>query len=445
MRIIIAGAGRVGRRVAAELDDRHDVVLVDNDANRIDGLGYELNVLTELGDSSQLDTLQQAGIEETDLLIASTDRDEINLLTCETAKALSDVTTVARVKNLKYIETYDRADDVFGVDFMVGTNLLTIGTAVGGTGLAAAKSFDVFAGGTVQLAEFEVDAESRLAGQTIEEADRFQALTFAAIVGPGETAIIPKGSTRIEVGDRLVVVGIPEAVHTFGEEFAHQGSETQNVLIVGGSDIGYHTAQLLEDRGLRPHLLEGNPDRARELSERLSKTTVRNTSPATRNFLKAEKTEDIDVVVAALDEDGEANLLVALQAKRMGVDRSVAVVDHGEHVELFEDAGVDIAVNPRRATAEEIIEFARDQSTQHVTVLESGEIEVVEIQLDRQSAPVGDSIQESMEMFPEGVVIAAVTRAGSYLIPRGDTVLETGDHVLVLAKSDVVEQTVELL
>lgn len=444
MRVIIAGAGQVGRRVAAKLDATHDVVVIDTDADRIDGLGYELDVLTVLGDSSTIETLQEAGVADTDLLIASTDSDEINILTCETAKALSDVTTVARVRSLKYIETWDRADDVFGVDLMVGTNLLTIGTAVGGTGLEAASSFDVFAGGTVHIAEFQVGPESSLIGLTVEEADRYEGLTFGALVRSG-TTIIPTGSTRIEAGDGIIVIGEPESVHTLGTELSNRDPATQNVLIVGGSDIGYHTARLLEERGLHPHLLEADPDRARELSERLSATTVRNTDPTTRDFLETERATDIDIVVAALDQDSEANLLAALRAKRMGVNRSVAIVDHGEYVDLFEDAGVDVAVNPRRATAEEIIEFARDQNTLNVALLENNQAEVIEIRIDAGSALAGRPIAEAIADFPPGVVIGALTRNGSFLMPRGDTVVRPGDHAVVIADSDGIEEVVERL
>ena len=431
MRVIIAGAGRVGRRVAATLAETHEVVLVDSDASVLDGLGYELDVLTVLGDCSAMETLEEAEIATADLLIASTDSDEINILTCETAKALTDVTTVARVKKLKYIDTWERADDVFDVDHLVGTNLLTVGNAVGGTGLAAAKSFDVFSGGTVQMAEFEVDADSVVAGQTVAEADRFDALTFAAIVRSGET-IVPSGSTRIDAGDSVVVIGTPESVHEFGSEFSRRRPTAENVLIVGGSDIGYHTARLLEDRGLRPHLLEAVPDRARELSERLEDTVVRNADPTARDLFEQERAADVDVVVAALAEDSEANLLAALRAKREGVARSVAIVDHGEHVDLFEDAGVDVAVNPRRATAEEIVGFARDQDTQNVALLEDGAVEVIEIRLDARSVLAG-------------VVVGAITRNGSFLVPRGDTVLEPGDYVVVLADGDAVEEAIELL
>jgi trk system potassium uptake protein TrkA len=264
MRVMIAGAGQVGRRVAATLAETHEVVLVDDDATVLDGLAYDLDVLTVLGDCSAIETLEEAGIATAELLIASSDSDEINILTCETAKALTDVTTVARVKNVKYIDTWDRVDDV-------------------------------------------------------------------------------------------------------------------------------------------------------------------------------------DVVVAALAEDSEANLLAALRARREGVARSVANVGHGEHADLFEDAGVDVAVNPRRATAEEIVEFARDQDTQNVALLEDGAVEVIEIQLDDESVLVGRPIAQAIDDLPSGVVVGAITRNGSFLAPRGDTVIESGDHVIVLAEGSAVEGAIALL
>jgi len=444
MRILIAGAGQVGTRVAAELDATHDIVMVDVDTDRIDRLSYDLDVLAVPGDSSAVETLRGADIEDTDILIACTDSDEINILTCATAKSLADVTTVARVKDVKYIDTWDQAEDVFGVDFMVGTNLLTVAADAGGTGLSAAANFDVFAGGRVQMAEFEIGADSAIAGQTVREADRFDSLTFVAILRDG-TTIIPTGGTRIQPGDGVVVVGAPESVHAVGTELAPNGRDSENILIIGGSDIGYQTARLLEERGLRPHLIEADPDRARELSERLSATKVRTKDPSDRDFLENERMGDVDVVVAALEHDSEENLLAALRAKRKGADRSVAVVDNGEYVELFEEAGVDIAVNPRRATAAEIIDFARDQDTLNVALLEDNQAEVIEIRIDTDSVLANRPIREAIHDLPEGVVVGAVTRNGSLLAPRGDTVITPGDHAVILADSDVVEETITRL
>ena len=444
MRVMIAGAGRVGTRIAAELDATHEVVMIDTDTDRIDRLSYDLDVLTVSGDSSAIETLEAAGIEDTDILIASTDSDEINILTCATAKALTDVTTVARVKELKYVDTWDQADDVFGVDFMVGTNLLTVAAAVGGTGLTAARNFDVFAGGTVQMAAFDIGPDSPIAGQTITEADQFESLTFAAILRDG-TTIIPTGETRFQPGDSVVVTGRPESVHQFGTELSPRENDLPNVLIIGGSDISYHTAQLLEERGLTPHLVEGDADRARDLSERLSATRVRNTDPTDREFLENERMSAVDVVVVALENASEENLLAALRAKRRGADRSIAIVDHGEHVDLFEDAGVDVAVNPRRATATEIIEFVRDQDTQNVALLADNQAQVIEIRIDTDSILAGRPISESIEDLPAGVVVGALTRNGSFRMPRGDTVVNPGDHAVILVDSDVVDETLELL
>ena len=444
MRIIIAGAGQVGTKVAAELDTVHDIVLIDVDAEKIDRLSYNLDVLTVAGDSSAIETLREADIADTDILIACTDSDEINIITCATAKSLADVTTVARVEDIKYIDTWDQAENVFGVDFMVGTDLLTVSAAAGGTGLSAARNFDVFAGGRVQMAEFEIGADSAIVGQTVSEADQFDSLTFAAILQDKET-IIPTGETRIQPGDDVVVMGRPESVHAFGAELTSQEPDARNVLIIGGSNIGYQTARLLEERGLRPHLLEANADRARELSERLSATKVRTKDPTNRDFLENERMTDVDAVVVTLADDSEENLLAALRAKRKGADRAVAVVDHGDYVELFEEAGVDVAVNPRRAAAAEIIDFARDQDTQNVALLEDEQAEVIEILVDADSVLADRPIREGVSELPDGVVVGALTRNGSFLMPRGDTVVEPGDHAVILADSGVVEETIARL
>nr|WP_176705210.1 Trk system potassium transporter TrkA [Halobacterium sp. GN101] len=444
MRVLIAGAGQVGTKVAAELDTTHDIVMVDVDTDRTDRLDYDLDVLAVPGDSSSIETLRAANIENTDMLIACADSDEANLLTCATAKSLADVTTVARVKDVKYIDTWDQAENVFGVDFMVGTNLLTVAAAAGGTGLSTAQNLDVFAGGRVQMAKFKIRPDSTIAGQTIRAADRFDSLTFVAILREG-TTIIPTGETRIQPGDSVVVVGASGSVHDVGTAITPGEQDPTNILLIGGSDIGYQIARLLEDRGLRPHLIESDADRARELSERLSATTVRTKDPGDSDFLENERMTDVDAVVAALESDSDENLLAALRAKRKGADRAVAVVDNGEYVELFEDAGVDAAVNPLRATAAEIIDFVRDQGTLNVALLDDNQAEVIEIQIDTNSVLADRPIREGIHDLPEGVVVGAVTRNGSLLTPRGDTVIDPGDNAVIFVDSDVVEETISRL
>jgi trk system potassium uptake protein TrkA len=438
--VIIVGAGQVGESIAADLADTHDVVVVERDPDRVEELTYGLDVLAIQGDGTAVTTLEEAGLADADMLIASTDNDETNIVACATAKAVADPFTVARIKNTEYLRTWERSERAFGIDFMVCTNLLTAESIVRVVGLPAARDVDPFAGGTVQMAEFEVGDDSPVADQTVAEADRFDSLTFAAILRD-DTLTIPKGGTPIRAGDRVVVIGSPKSVQEFATSVAPEEAPgaAEEVVIVGGSEIGYHVARLLGERGFRPRLIERDHDRARTLAEELPETVVMESDATDVGFLEREHVGDADVLIGALDSD-EKNLLVALLAKRLGVERTVAVIDTTAYVELFETVGVDVGVSPREVVAEEITRFTRDGGAENVALIESDKAEVIEVETDASSILVGRPIQQSMAALPEGVVIGAITRNGTLITPRGETVIQEGDHVVVFVDADVVDE-----
>lgn len=441
MRVIIIGAGEVGSSIAASLAATHEVIVVDTDPERVDALTYSHDVLAIEGDGTSLETLHEAGVEEADMLIASTDVDETNLVACGTAKTVDDPFTIARVKNVDYLETWEHAEDqkAFGVDFMVCTNLMTAQDIVRVVGLPAARDVDPFAGGTVQMAEFVVAADSPVVDQTVAEADRFDSLTFAAILR-GDDVEIPRGETVIRAEDKVVVIGSPESVQSFAREVApgETPSTNEDLVIIGGSEIGYHTARLLEDRGLHPRLIEHDADRARELAEQLPKTVVMENDATDAEFLAREHVDEADAVIATLESD-EKNLLVSVLAKQLGARRTVAVVENGEYVGVFETVGVDVAVNPREVTAEEITRFTRELHTEKVALIENDRAEVLEVEVDDESVLVGRPIRESVADLPEGFVLGAITRDDEFVVPRGDTVVEPGDHVVVFVDRDALE------
>ncbi|WP_049986495.1 Trk system potassium transporter TrkA [Halobellus rufus] len=440
MRVVIVGAGQVGSSIAADLADTHEVIVVDCDPERVEELNYSLDVLGVTGDGTSVGTLEEAGIEDVDMVIASTDNDETNIVVCSTAKAVSDAFTIARVKNTEYLRTWERSKRAFGVDFMVCTNLLAAESIVRMIGLPAARDVDPFAGGQVQMAEFEVDADSPVADQTVAEADRFDSLTFVAILRNGCVEIV-RGDTVIKPKDRVVVIGSPGSVQEFARSVAPEESPgtAEEVVVVGGSEIGYHVARLLEDRGFQPRLIERDGDRARDLAERLPKTVVMESDATDIEFLEREHVGDADVVVSALDSD-EKNLLVSLLAERMGVERTIAIIDTAEYVDLFETVGVDVGVSPRGVVAEEISRFTQEGDAENVALIESDKAEVLEIEVDAESILAGRPIQESTSDLPESVVIGAITRDREFITPRGDTVVEVGDHVVVFAGIDVVDE-----
>jgi trk system potassium uptake protein TrkA len=445
VRIVIVGAGQVGSSIAADLDDTHDVVVVDTDPERVEEMTYSLDVLAVEGDGTSLSTLERADVEKADMVIASTDDDETNIVVCSTVKAVSDAFTVARVKNIEYLRTWHRSESALGVDFMVCTNLLAAESIVRVVGLPAARDVDPFAGGKVQMAELEISEESPVADQTVMEADRFDSLTFAAILRNGDVDI-PRGETIIRAGDRVVVIGSPESVQRFATSVApdEPPGTAEEVVIVGGSEVGFHVARLLGERGFHSRLIEQDADRARRLAEDLPNTVVLESDATDIDFLEREHIGDADLLVAALDSD-EKNLLVSLLSRRLGVERTVAVIDTPEYVELFEAVGVDIGVNPREVVAEEITRFTREGGAENVALIESDRAEVLEIEIDDDSVLAGKPIKESVGGLPEGVVIGAITRNRAFVTPRGDTHIQAGDHVVVFVDACVLDEVTPLL
>ncbi len=439
MQIVIVGAGEVGTSIADNLAADHDVVIIDIDAERAEQLKYELDVMTLAGDGASLSTLEHADIETADMFIASTDDDRTNLVACETAKTMADPFTIARTKSVEYLRTWELTESAFGVDFMVCSDLLSAENIVRVVGLPSAVDVDPFAGGLVQMAEFEIGADSPVAGQTVAEADRFESLTFAGLFR-GEEMILPRGDTVIEEEDRAVVIGSPESVQAFANDLAPGSTpgDADEIVIIGGSEIGYQTARLLEDRGLSPRLIEQDPERARWLAEELPNTLVMEHDATDTDFLAREHVNEADIVVAALDSD-ERNLLVSVLAKRLGTDRVVAVVDNGEYVTLFEEIGIDVAINPRRVTAEEITRFTHGGVAENIAVLENDQAEVLELELGDSSELVGRTVREIAAEIGGELVFGAITRNRTLIAPRGDTELLTGDHIVVFVESSFVE------
>lgn len=438
MRVIIVGAGQVGSSIAASLDEDHEVIVIDTDGERVEALTYSLDVLAIEGDGASLETLREADIEKADMVIASTDVDETNIVTCATAKTVCEAFTIARVKRTNYLETWNHSKTAFGVDFMVCTNLLAAETVVRVVGLPATKDVDAFADGRVLMAEFQVPDGSSLAGRTVREADCFEELTFAAVLRD-ERVVIPEGETTLEAGDRLVVIGSPESAREFAAALAPtDNGPSKDIAIVGGSAVAFETAQLLETRGFHPRLVEADTERARRLAEKLAHTTVMNADATDQGFLEREHIHEADIVVAALDSD-EKNLLTSLLAKRLGVPRTVAIVETVEYTDLFETVGVDVAVNPRDATAEEIIRFTYESDTENIAFIEHDRAEVLEIEIDSESVLCDRPIRESAPDLPARVTIGAITRDGELVTPRGDTIVEAGDHVVLFAETDAAD------
>lgn len=445
MEVVIIGAGQVGESIARSLQHDHEVTLIERNGALAERIQIELDILVVEGDGTELRVLEEANVDRADMVLASTDSDEVNLVACASTKAISDANTVARVKASKYLATWRRRPGTFGVDHMVCTDLLTGQEIVDLVGLPAAHDVETFADGLVTMAEFDVYEAAHIAGQTVAEADRFDSLTFAAIIDD-ETVEIPSGTSVIEPGSRIVVIGSPRSVQRFARGLGQNGVSDGDgeIIIVGGTEIGYHVARLLADRDLRTRLIEPDPETARRLAEHLPNTRVINSDATDVGFLEAEALDDADVMVAAM-ASGEQNLLECILADGLGIDRTVAVIDDPRFIDVFEDVGVDVAISPRNVVAEEITQFTQGWRTENLALLESDLAEVAEIEVADDSLLVGEAIEDALERIDCPVVIGAITRKGDFVRPRGETHVQPGDHIVIFFESGDADRVIEAL
>jgi trk system potassium uptake protein len=443
MRVVIVGAGDVGTHIAEDLADVHDIAVVDRDEEDIERLEADFGVTGVTGDGRSLDTLEEAGIRDAEVVIASTDDDAVNVMVCGTARNVTEAHTIARVKSPDLYETWQHFESGLGVDMMLSVDRLTAESLVRTVALPGALAANTFVDGQVEMAEFEVEEGAPIAGKTVEDADEYPSLTFAGVLRDDDI-VIPSGETVIEAGDRVVVIGSPSSTKRFAHALTSSDSlETEDdIVIVGGGEVGTQVAEAFEREGYAPRLIEHDPDRVAALEERFERTTVVEGDVRSFSFLADSDMGDADLLVGTLDD--ETNYVLALLARDMGVEYTAAVVDEAEYGDLFEAAGVDVVVQPHTVVARQTTRVTRGY-TDEAAVLEQDSAEVLEITVESGSALAGDSLSDVALDLPDGFVIGAVVRNGTLRTPRGGTVIQTGDHVVAFVDTDDLDEVAAAL
>src|SRR5215211_2192795 len=437
MRIFMVGAGQVGTTVVEALHDEHELTVIDLDPTRLDTLGNRYEIVSVEGNGASRRVLAEAGITAADLLIAATSRDEVNVVTSMFAKRLSPETkTIVRTTNVEYLELWQERE--LDIDFVVSTELETAHAISRIIGVPAARHTDVFAEGQVQVVEFDVVANAagrEVVGRPLRAA-RIPAESKVASIIRGERMILPRGDESIEPGDRVVIIGSPEAATEWSRLMASRTRLVDEVVVVGGGQTGAAVTRLLLDQGIAVRVVEAAPDRAREVAEELPEARVFHATGTDPDFLERERIGDAGAAVFTMPDDAK-NLYAATLAKLHGVSFTIAVVHDPLSAEVFDQAGIEVAVNPRTVTAEEIVRFAHDPRIRQVAMLEGDRFEVLDITVRSESALCGIVFKE---LPMTGSLIGAIVRDGEAIFPHGDDRLEPGDRAIIFTESARVQQ-----
>jgi trk system potassium uptake protein TrkA len=449
--IVIIGAGQVGSTIVESLHDEHDLTVIDQDVGRLDALSHRYDVKTLEGNGASRATLQDAGAGNADLLIACTSRDEVNLIAAMFAKKLSaDIRVVVRTTNEEYLEVWHERQ--LDVDWVVSSERETALTISQIIGVPAARQTDVFADGQVQIVEFDVESDgARISPETplTEAALKAAQRGPAAVIGlplreariprnskvasiiRGDRLIVPRGDESIHPGDRIIIIGSPEAAREWSELMAHERRRVDDVVIFGAGRIGVAVARVLIEQDIRVRLIEASAERAREVAAALPQARCFHATGTDPDFLERERIGSAQAGIFAMRDDAK-NHYGATLAKLHGVPLTIAVVHESISTEVFERAGIDVTVNPRLLTAEEIVRFAHDPRTQQVVMLEGDRYEVLDVTVRSESKLAGKRFRE---LPMTGSLIGAIVRNGQAIFPHGDDVLLPGDRAIIFTEA----------
>ena len=437
MKILIVGAGQVGYFLCDRLSQEgHEVTLIDHSEEKIERAQDRLNVLGVTGNGASAEVLEQAGIKNTDIFIAVTDFDEVNILACLLAREYQVRTRVARTRSIEY--TDHRAvlsKEKLGIDLLINPEDAVAAEMV--RIACSSGAFDVaeFAEGQVQFLGYRIDRDSPLCDLTLMELGELRGIYRFVVVAihRKEETIIPRGEDSIQAGDRIYLFAHQNDLPAIQYMLQTKQQEHKNMrrtFILGGGRIGLQIALELERLHYEVKLIEKDEARCHKLAEKLGRTVVLHTEGSDIQTLRDEGIENADVFIAVTDND-ETNILTCLLARQNGVHRTLALVSQPELLELASQLGIDACIAPRLAAASAILKFVRRGDIISLATIEGSNSEVFELEIKQPSGILDTPLRELH--FPRGAIIGAIVRGTDYEIATGESSLQLGDRVIIFA------------
>jgi len=436
VRIIILGAGQVGRTAAYHLsrEEANDVTVVDTNEDILRDLQDRLDIRTVNGNAASPRILEAAGIVGTDILVALTNSDEVNMLACHIAWTLYRTPKkIARVRSAAFTEREALfGENAVAVDVWISPEQLVTEYVARLIRYPGALQVLDFADGRVRLVGVRALQGGPLVGQalrTLREHIPGADARVAAIYRAGKS-IQPEGDTVIEDGDEVFFLAARKDIRLVMSEMRKEEAPARRVVIAGGGNIGFRLASELEDKN-QVKLIERDSKRARRVSELLNRTTVLLGDAADEELLLEENIDSVDVF-AALTNSEEANILSAMLAKRLGAHKVMALINKPSYAELIESGSIDIAISPQTVTIGSLLTHVRRGDIVRVHSLRRGAAEAIEVVVhgDTDSSKVIGRRIEDIKL-PQGTTLGAVVRGEDVIIAHHDTSIQADDHLIL--------------
>ncbi|MBQ7378304.1 MAG: Trk system potassium transporter TrkA [Clostridia bacterium] len=437
MKIVIIGLGTIGKTILKSLSgEGHTITIIDENKDKIESLIEKYDVSGVVGNGACLNIQKEAGVKGADLAIVLTNSDELNVFACLVAKKIGVKNTIARVRNPDYRNQIMSMKDELGISMIVNPEKDTAAEIFTLINLPSIAQVDHFANGRVLLAEVVAEPGCALVGESlISLGKKLTTKVLICAVQRGKSVFIPTGHFTIEEGDRVHLTADAKSLRDFLAEVKLVKSPLKNIMIVGGSKIGYYLADELSKKKYQIKLIESNKKIAEELAEDLPRVTVVHGNGAQHDLLLEEGIEAMDAFVALTDID-EENMIVSMYANKMKVKKTITQIKNDDLYGMLDELGITNNVSPKDIVADRIISYIRAiANTRGSNVLTlyrlvNNQVEALEFHAKKPERIYDKPLKELT--IKENCLIACIIRHNEVIIPNGNACIKQGDNVIVV-------------
>lgn len=452
MKIIIIGCGKVGYALAQQLnDEKHDIVIIDNSAVRLQPALSALDLQGIVGNGTNFRTQQEAGIEDADLLIAVTDQDEINLLSCLIAKKTTDCETIARVRNPEYFQEISYLKQCLDISLAINPEFAAAKEIAHLIQIPDAMEIDTFAKGRVDLLRVAISEHSPLHNMTVQTFSKhFNHEILICILVHDHQVSIPNGTTILQAGDMISVILPKEKIPAFYKATKLSVTrEIRNVMIAGGGTISYYLSLMLMKSGIHVKIVERNRERCDLLSITLPKATIIHADATEHDILLEEGLASTDAFVALTNMD-EENVFLSLFANKINPNcKKIIKINRLELDEIIDDLPVGSIISPKHITAEHILQYARSKSNSYGSNVEAlyrlmdNQVEALEFRVGDNSS-VTDIPLIDLQL-KKNLLICCIVRGTQIITPSGRDMIRLHDTVIVVTTQKGLQDISDIL
>lgn len=438
MNIVIVGCGKVGTSIAHELNtEGHDIVLVDINGDAVSRLSDSIDAMGVEGNGATYDTLTEAGVQNADLVVAVTAKDEVNLYACLMAKSAGVKHTIARVRNPEYTQDLFRVKDLLGLSMAINPEQTTAIEISQLFRFAGASEVDTLSRGMVELIKVTVPEKSIVANKRISQIDILKNKVRICSVERGSEVYIPNGDFVIQSGDKISIVSKSETAAKFFRKVNVIIGRSRDVILLGGGKISFYLAQRLIKSGTNVKIIEKNPIRCKELAELLPEAVIINGDCMDQDLLLSEGIDHADGVAALMDFD-EENILISLYIKGVSKAKIITKVNNTSFDNIVEQLNLECVINPKNISGEYIASYIRamqnslGSNVETLYRLNEDRVEALEFNAKKSSKLVGIPI--SKLNLKDNLQIICINRKGRIILPVGSDSIMTDDLVIVITK-----------